>query len=298
MFYLTEDWYADEILSYADVFIRADRRADKANENFYAQIYNEKRREFIAEEESDILYRDPRAELEKLEKLAAASGISTDERESRRRFAAEFKLLYAKRIEDGKFYKFDEELAGQRFDGYIEFFTAVYRRLPSDISERITDVRLLALGYASAEVKKLLKPYCAALRKKNRGLKSKARAETAAAFKRLAHAFDLTVYEGAFLTEIEEREDGVFLNFDGGNKITVKNGKIKQVEKPVVYRYDEDSPFSGWSMAESAELRFRGGVFALNILLLNADERGGIKVCRLTVEGTDVEEICPIGGLF
>ena len=106
------------------------------------------------------------------------------------------------------------------------------------------------------------------------------------------------MYEGAFLTEIEEREDGVCLNFDGGNKITVKNGKIKQVEKPVVYRYDEDSPFSGWSMAESAELRFRGGVFALNILLLNADERGGIKVCRLTVEGTDVEEICPIGGLF
>lgn len=47
MFYLTEDWYADEILSYADVFIRADRRADKANENFYAQIYNEKRRNLL-----------------------------------------------------------------------------------------------------------------------------------------------------------------------------------------------------------------------------------------------------------
>ena len=63
-------------------------------------------------------------------------------------------------IENGKFIEFDKELFDKNFKAMQENRISVCSRLPETILEKIADIRVFALGYATPEVKKLLRTYC------------------------------------------------------------------------------------------------------------------------------------------
>lgn len=289
MKYLTKEWLIAENLSLAFWDTKVSKNAEQENEKYFQKRYRECRERYRNNERNAEWYRSPQEDLKKVEEYVAEPNISNEERARREKFKQDFLYINQERIEKGTVYPFDESLFERCFENEMAKRVALYRHLPPDILSKIADIRLFALGYASAEVRRLLKSYCAQLRKECKALRNKARAETERAEQRLNKRLNVNEYGGYMMLMGSEKRGGdIYLEFDGGEGLLIKEGRVLEGENHRIFRYDADVPNSAWSRIAAAELHETNGNFELHLLLSDCDEQNASEVWCYTVCGSSI----------
>lgn len=133
--YLTREWYTKSQLTGLHFGLRVHTRAN--SENIYERLYRRKERAFI-KQEREIYNIDPRTFILGENLIPLEQIISTDV------------LSKAKTV---VIPPFDIERCKQKFRERIEWqILYMKEQLPSEIYHRISDIRLLALGYCTSEI--------------------------------------------------------------------------------------------------------------------------------------------------
>ncbi len=147
---------------------------------------------------------------------------------------------------------------------------------------------MFALGYTSAEVKHLLRPYCAIKRSEIKEIEEKAHRETDRAESHLSEIIGFNEYEEVLLTGIEERNGDILLKVDRVCILSIKDGEILEGNGKTIYPYDEERPNCPWSRIVASELHRSKGKFKVQFLVANNNEIGQTDLWYLTVRGTDI----------
>lgn len=292
MKYLTKEWLLKYELSFVNRLTKKAKRAETFNEKFYRQVYAQAYGKWRAIEKNLPIYRDPQEDLKKIEDYINERGIDEEEQRRRKNFKKNYLELERERIEKGIFFPFDEERAKNKFKKNINYKIKLYEHFPQEVLDRIADIRVFALHYASAEAKKILRPVCAKFRRDCEKMQDIAAEETRKAEKYLSQTLELNLIGETLLEEIKEENGGIYLYFENKNCLFINNGKILERETNNIYRYDAYDPYSGWSMICAAELYYIEGEFELHFLISNIDEEYNKNLWYLTIRGNDIKEIC------
>lgn len=280
----TKENYEKEWLSYLNEWVRRSKKAERKDEAFYAETYRKQKDAFAEQERKSDRYRDPEEDARKIEEYVNEEGISTEERA--RRIA--FREMHGKIAGKGKRLVFDEATSKQRFEQQQKKRTELFSKMPQEILEKVADLRVLALGYASAEVKDMLKGYCAALKRETEKIRRETERETEAAERGLTKKIGVNDLEGCVITGIEETEEGIYLKGERGG-LFVKEGEIVEGKEKEIYEYDEDAD-GAYSRILCAELHRSGDRFELHLFVSNCDEYDREDLWYLTVSGSDILE--------
>ena len=167
----------------------------------------------------------------------------------------------------------------------------LFEYLPQEIRDRIADLRVCATGFASAEVIALLKPFCENLKAECDAVKDRAHAETDDAESFLAEPQNFNECGEMFLLEILQEGGDVYLVFDFGETLRIKNAEIVERESDTIYPFDEKIADSGWSLVLETELHRVGDLFEVHFLIENLDRSDEREWWYLTVRGTDLKTI-------
>ncbi len=141
-----------------------------------------------------------------------------------------FKLIYARELRRREaklrmYYDTDAETAKLWVDTDFNFRLKIYMLLPQKILDKVTDIRLLALGYATKKVDRLLRRYGKKLRK------------TSGCEKLFRWVYEQNEkycdYSILFdkLVGIEEQDGDITLEFEWGHKIFIKNARVTETER-------------------------------------------------------------------
>ncbi len=291
MKYLTEEFYTLEILSYANSHVRKSKKAEQKDENFYRHTFEKVYAIFERFSKSCDWYHDTEEDLKKIEEYVNEPNITLEERKRRIEFKKMHEYLYDNR--NKTVYPFDEALCKEQFEERNRFLASVYSQLPQEILSKIADIRVFVLGYASAEVKKLLRPYCAKLQKTVKEIKNKAYSETDEAERYLSQEFGFNEYEEFLLSGIEEKNGNIYLKGEENDCLMIKNGKILEGKDKIIFPYDGNKPNCPWSRIIYAELHRINDKFELHYLVENSDTIGKADLWNLTISGTDIIDINP-----
>lgn len=291
MKYLTKEWLIQYKLSYTNRLVRKSKKAEKTDEHFYNTLLQKHLSRFIELEKSSEIFSDPQKDMERVEKYVNEEGISELERQSRKRFQAVFNEERKTLIELGAPFVFDKKAAERRFWETTRQEIELMQNLPPYILSKIADIRVFVFGYASAEVKKLLNPYCAELKHKCSEAERQAERETRKAQKFLTIETDINTLGDTFLTDIEFQNGDIYLVFDDGDKLLIKDGEIVEREEEKLYIMNCYLPDSGYSLLHAAELYHIDGKFEVHFLMENRNEFDTCKIWYLTIRGTDIQEI-------
>ena len=183
---------------------------------------------------------------------------------------------------------FDEEVYKQMFAVQHIDEIEMYKKLPQEILEKIADIRVFALGYVSAEVKRLLRPYCNQLRHSLRIAKEKAYAQTAKAKSHLTIPINLSTYDFSF-NDLEEKNGSVYIRdtYDN-NGIMIKNAEIIEGKNISWHSFDYNAPNSLWNFIIACELYYVQNMFVMYLLISECDERDHEELRYVTIRGTDI----------
>lgn len=280
----TKEYYEREWLSYAEEWVKESAEAEERDEAFYAEKYEEERERFAEAERRSDKYRNPEEDARKIEEYVNEEGISTEERA--RRIA--FREMHGKIAGKGKRLVFDEATSKQRFEQQQKKRTELFGKMPQEILEKVADLRVLALGYASAEVKGRLKKYCAELKREVKQIKKATEAETEEAESGLTKRIGVNDLGGCIITGIEEREGGIYINGEEGGLLIVE-GKIIEGKEKEIYanEIETDGACSRILCAELHRIRDR---FELHLYMSNSDEYDREDTWYLTLRGSDILE--------
>ena len=291
MKYMTIDWLITDRLSLADRLVRKSKQAEQYNEKFYQRIYRKHCEQYVLNEKGNDFYHDPQEDLKRIDRLINSPDTTEAERERWRKFKEDFIYLNKERIEKNIFYPFDEAIEKRNFEEGLKSQIKLYEHFPQYILDKILDIRMFALGYASAEVKDLLKSYCAEQRKISSEIKKKAFAETDEAETYLSEKLNVNEYEELLLMGYEYKDNDLYLNFDYGDKLLIKDGKITEGADHTIYPFDAHVPHCGWSQVLAAELHRADSKFEIHFLISNLNENNECEVWYLTAVGTDIQEV-------
>ena len=283
MKYFTKEFYTTFLLSEANARAKTSKRAEQKDESFYREVYNERYATFHHNESHCDWYIDPVEFMKKVDERLEKSKSKYKElcREACRIYIGE---------PDRKVYTFDEKLCERRFEESLNLLISVYSKLPQYILNEIADIRVFALGYASAKVKKLLRPYCAELRKTIDDTINKANAETAEAESYLKDEIEIDYYENIALTGLEEKDGDIIITFEEDCRLIIKNANITEGKDIPVHPDNSDEPNSPLSMVIAAELHRVDGKSELSFLIKNVDTYNKSDFHYLKIQGTDITE--------
>lgn len=291
MKYLTKEFYTCELLSYANSHVRKSKKAEQKDETFYRRTYEKIYAIFEGFSKSCDWYRDTEEELKKIEDYVNEPNITLEERKRRIEFKKMYEILYDNR--NRTVYPFDEALCKEQFEERNRFLASIYAQLPQEILSKIADIRVFVLGYASAEVKKLLRPYCAKLQKTVKEIKNKAYSETDEAERYLSQELRFNEYEGYLISGIEEKNGNIYLRGQENECLMIKDGAILEEKDKIIFPYDESKPNCPWSRIIYAELHRINDNFELHFLVENSDVIGKVDLWYLTISGTEIIDINP-----
>lgn len=291
MRYFTKEFYKLRRLHYELNYIRKSNLAERYDEEIYKKLYAKKQAVYIREEKRNIWYSDPAEDLRMLEKYVSEENISDEERTYREDYKNFFLKFYNKRIENGTVYKFDKKHCKLKFAESQKQLIALYGNLPEEIKEKIADIRVLALGYASGEVKKLLRRYCAELNRTLNEIELNAKAVTKEAESHLTNKLGFDFWIIGAIENIEEKGGDIYINCER-HYFVIKNGKITEGQcKPLYPYYYEKKPDTHYSQVLTTELCRKKDLFELKLLICNFDELEREELWYLTITGTDILKI-------
>lgn len=289
MKYLTKEFFTLKELSDTYKYVIQSKSAETKDEDFYKKCYKRRCAYFVSNARMCDRYTDPAKELRKIEKYVNEENISDAERKFREDCRQAYLRINKERIESGKVYKFDKEHCKRQFEERHSRLINLYSQLPGEIKEKIADIRVFALGYASAEVKRLLRPYCAQLRHTAATVVKKAFAETSDAEKLLSEAIGFNDFGQEPVLSFKEKDGDIYLRCKSGN-IIIRNGQITEGQCNPVIPYNAKNPDYPRSIIVAAELHLKKNKFELRLLMNNPDEYETEELWYLTICGTDIIE--------
>lgn len=290
MKYLTKEYYALEWLSYTNHRVKKSKTAERYDEKFYERMYQKIYTIFETLEKTCDWYQDPKEELQRIDDYINEPNISDEERNRRIAFKKVHVYMNRERIESGTVFEFDKEVCKRKFEERNRALVALYSRLPQEILDKIADIRIFALGCASMEVKQLLRPYCAELRRTVRQIREKAYAETDEAEKYLSDLLGLNEYENEScpIMGIEEKDGNLYLKGEDNDCLLIKEGKIIEGKEKTIYPYHKDIPNGSWSRIIAAELHRVDHRFEIHFLVSNGNEIEKEDLWYLTISGAEI----------
>ncbi|MDE7439608.1 MAG: DUF4085 family protein, partial [Clostridia bacterium] len=242
---------------------------------------------YIRNEKMCNWYIDPAEELRKIDEYINEENISSEERKTREGFKKAYLTINKKRIENGKFYKFDKELCKLKFAESQKRLIKLYNGLPKYIVDKIADIRVFALGYTSGEVKRLLRPYCTQLQRTVKEITLNANAVTCEAENHLTAKIGLDFWGIGAIEKLTEQDGDIYL-YCVNHYFVIKNGKITEGQCKPVYPYFSEKPNCPTSRVVAEELHHTEDKFELNLLMCNLDELEREDLWYLTIIGTDI----------
>lgn len=288
MKHFTKDFYAMELLASANQFVKKSKSAEQKDENFYRKVYDEQCAVWVHNDSMNDHYRDTAADLRKIDDYINEPNITEEERNRRIQFKKMHVYLHGDGSKRKTVYPFNEEHSKQKFAANQNRFIEIYGNLPQEILDKIADIRVFALGYASAEVKRLLRPYCAGVRKKVQQIRETAYAETDEAERSLKEPIGLNDFEEFLIMKIEEKNGDVFIEGED-DVLVIRNGVITEGKEKPIFPYNREIPDCAWSQVLTAELHREDDTYELGFLVSNLNENNESDVWYFTVRGTDVE---------
>ncbi len=184
---------------------------------------------------------------------------------------------------------FDKIFVKKMFKMRIKSMVKLVSYLPKNILNEVADIRVLALGYSSEKVKKMLDEYCQQLRKECDYILLKARKKTDVAESMLPKRIHVNDFGELLLYRLYRKNKDIFLECEGGG-LKFENGEISKQEQKRIYRYNDEETNSKWSMVQYAELTYDKGIFTLYFLINNMDWKGKSKYWELVISGTSIVE--------
>ena len=290
MKYFTKEFYTLQRLAFANNYLKTSKKAEKKNDKFYQRIYDKRCDFYVNNERRCEPYIDPKEELRKIDEFCNAPDISDEERSRRLEIRKAHLYINRERIESGIFYDFDEQTVKRQFAERQNIEIETYRHLPKEILDKIADIRVFALGYASAEVINLLRPYCEKLRKAVKQIIDTAYAETNKSEKLLNAKLNFNDYETVPVLSLKEIGGDIYLESEDNEYLVFKGGKILEGQGHRIYPYNSHIPNSGWSVINTAELHSTENEFEANFLISNLNEIGQEELWYLSISATDIIE--------
>ncbi len=291
MDYFTKEHYNLRRIEYTLHYIKKTDLAEKYDEETYEKLYKKCLALYLRAEKKCYWYVDPAKELRELEEHINEENISSEERRSRELYKQLFIRANKKRIESGKFFKFDKEFCKLKFEEQQKQIIKLYEQfLPEEIKEKIADMRVLALGYVSGEVKKLLTRYCKQLSHRLRSDKLCANAVTKDAEMRLSSIIGLYFWGVGAIISLEEKNGDIYLNCET-HCLIIKNGKITEGQCKPIYPTWREKPDSYFTRVLETELHRCEDKFRLNLLMCNYDELEREDFWYMTIICTDILKI-------
>lgn len=292
MKYFTKEFYATEWLSFTNQFVKRSKSAEREDESFFRRMYEKHYALYEHNQRMSYWYRDPEEDMRKIEAYVNEPGITEAERNYRKEFQKIHEQVQGN-WKNKTVYEFNEEICKQQFEEQINARIENYKRLPREILEKIADIRVFSLGYASAEVKRLLRGYCAELRREVRTIKEKAYKETDEAERLLSKKIGLNELEDFLIMSLEEKNGDLYLKNEYDSYLLIKDGKIIEGKDKTIYPYDEEKPNYPWSRVLATELHRVDGKFELHFLVENSNEIDKVDLWYLTLQGSDIIDLSP-----
>lgn len=288
----TKEFYKLNLLTDLHEVTKISNYAYTKDESYYKKLYNRVSDLYEKNARNNPCYKDVFEELRELEEYCNIAGITDEERENRMKMLEAFKAVNKERIENGKFIEFDKELFDKNFKEMQENRISVCSRLPETILEKIADIRVFALGYATPEVKKLLRTYCKELSDELAEVKKIAYRQTVFAEMKLHKVIDVDELNencDSDLLSLENKNGDIYIGIDDFYFI-VKNGEVIEGADRKIYTFDEFDPTKPWSRILAAELHYDGTKFELDFLVCDSNDNLENGLWYLTVRGSSIEK--------
>ena len=163
--------------------------------------------------------------------------------------------------------------------------------LPKNVYNKISDIKLVILGYANKEDKELLTSYANktlfALEKDA----ERANKSTEIAEDYLPEEFILDEIVGELVNKEYSSGKDYFINI-GGLEICISDYQIIEREKFKINKWDNDNPLTLWTTLVASELHYiADNSFELHLLFLNGDKYANENYWYFTLKGSNVKYV-------
>lgn len=230
MKYLTKEWYKKMQSTGLHILLKVDKRADEFSEKFYQKIYNKEKKKYVKQESAFTNYK-------KFKKMILKELYNKEEL-TEEKILGEFEQ-YKKDTFEGRSI---EENFDYNQNLMIEFLKS---SIPSDILNKVKDIRVLALNYVSLEVYNLLKEYCEENENYVENVLKEYTHKESEQLKNETNEFFENSFHDSFILEVNKNKKDLIIKLDPDftdkNIITFKNYNIILDEniKECVWLYEE-----------------------------------------------------------
>ena len=246
--YLTKDWYNRMQHTDFHLLLKVNKKAEQFSEEFYQNVYTREKNKYI-KEQSDF------ADYKKFKKIFLES-IDDVKNIKEEEIQKEFE-----RCQEEMFNGLSiEEAFDFRQNHMIEYLKS---ELPLNILDKVKDIRVLALNYASSEVYKLIKEYCKSNEKfVDDKFREYGRIEIEQ-FKNDSIEFLEESFHDTFMLDVKEYKNDLIIKIDNKNGFTNKTSIIFKNYNIVL---DENIEKSWWMYNEIYKL---DNTYEIHILAQN-----------------------------
>lgn len=248
MKYFTKEWYEAVQISQLHLMLTVTEKAESFSEVFFKQLYKQQEKIYLdnKKEGSEVIFEDIFPE----EFYATyPEGTPLDESEFEKAREAYFKEREQARVSFENIPAFDLESERKFFKQmFLDQCNSLTKGLPNDILQKVADVRVLALNYASREVKQALTKYGKQLEKRVYSADEAYQEQYRRQFKSNAPAFieELSLHDCVVLSCRKKGKD-VILQIDHSGGFT----QIKTIRMKNCTVIKQDAPLHGaWCLYE------------------------------------------------
>lgn len=181
-----------------------------------------------------------------------------------------------------------EMSALHRFEKHARTNEEICKHLPARILNKIADLRVFALGYASEQVIELLRPYCAEQKNLSENLKQRALQATEEAAKYLSKKIELHRCVDLGVQSVEAKGKDLWLKFILGPTLIVIDYEITENELPEIFSLNGPAGENGFCAAVAIELQRCGKAFELQLLAVCQNELYESRAGALSIRGADL----------
>lgn len=215
MKYLTKDWYNKMQCSSLHVLLKVDKRAEEKNETFYQKLYKKSLKEYIKNETYLLNYKKFKKVL--LENKDLLENLNEE--------------TIKEKYENYKKEMFLGMTLEQAFDyRQTNIIEDLKEKLPKDILDKVKDIRVLALDYASKEVYDLIKKFS---EENEKYVDNKFKEYIKLENEMFDDSFELlnTSFHDCYIEKCEKNKKDMIINFNTGGfsekeNIIFKNYKV------------------------------------------------------------------------
>lgn len=283
MIYLTKEWW--QLLKSSCIInnIRENKYADQADEKKIERLYQQKKQKYVENERKAIRYiNNDESNINKvIEAYLSRPNITAEE--------IKLCVLLQKELVAEKPIRFEADTAEKWFEIEYEEYMETCEKLPREILDEITDLRMFCLGYATKATKDKVRAYCREKKKEVEKIEAKAKTETKRVEDTLSNQINFLYYKDTPLVNLEMKEKDLYIDLVDRRRLIVRNVNFIEREEDIYYRWNESEYASPWTYVIESELHYNNGRYEVHFLMENRNEIGEKKSWYLTLSGTTIE---------